>query len=58
MAVATAAIRPVCPADLAALSDFFAGLSAETRYLRFFGPVTPTPALLHLLSGGPPTSTP
>ena len=49
---ATASIRPVCPADLAALSDFFAGLSAETRYLRFFGPVTPTPALLHLLSGG------
>jgi GNAT superfamily N-acetyltransferase len=49
---ATAAIRPVCPADLAALSDFFAGLSAQSRYLRFFGPVTPTPALLHLLSGG------
>jgi L-amino acid N-acyltransferase YncA len=49
---ATAAIRPVGPADLAALSDFFAGLSAESRYLRFFGPVTPTPALLHLLSGG------
>jgi ribosomal protein S18 acetylase RimI-like enzyme len=49
---ATAAIRPICPADLAALSDFFAGLSAQSRYLRFFGPVTPTPALLHLLSGG------
>ncbi len=47
-----AAIRPVCPADLVALSDFFAGLSTETRYLRFFGPVTPAPALLHLLSGG------
>lgn len=45
------AIRPACPEDLPALSDFFAGLSAETRYLRFFGPVTPTPALLHLLSG-------
>ena len=43
----------MCPVDLAALCDFFAGLSAETRYLRFFGPVTPTPALLHLLSGGP-----
>ena len=49
--VATAAIRPVHPADLAALSDFFAGLSVQTRYLRFFGPVTPNPALLHLLSG-------
>jgi len=34
-----------------ALSDFFAGLSARTRYLRFFGPVTPGPALLRTLSG-------
>ena len=50
---ATAAIRPVCPADLAALSDFFAGLSVESRYLRFFAPVTPAYGLLHLLSGGP-----
>ena len=50
---ATAAIRPVGPADLAALSDFFAGLSVESRYLRFFAPVTPTRDLLHLLSGGP-----
>ena len=49
---AATAIRPVRPADLATLSDFFAGLSTEARYLRFFGPVTPTPALLHLLSGG------
>ncbi len=48
---AAAAIRTVGPADLTALRDFFAGLSAQTRYLRFFGPVTPTPALLHLLSG-------
>jgi GNAT superfamily N-acetyltransferase len=48
---AVAAIRRVVPADLTALSDFFEGLSAQTRYLRFFGPVTPTPALLHLLSG-------
>jgi ribosomal protein S18 acetylase RimI-like enzyme len=48
---AAAAIRPVRPADLAALSDFFAGLSARTRYLRFFGPVTPGPDLLRLLSG-------
>ena len=50
---ATATIRPVGPADLAALSDFFAGLSVESRYLRFFAPVTPTHHLLHLLSGGP-----
>ena len=49
--LAAAAIRPVRPADLAALRDFFEGLSAQTRYLRFFGPVTPTSALLHLLSG-------
>jgi GNAT superfamily N-acetyltransferase len=48
---AAAVIQPVLPGDLAALSDFFAGLSAQTRYLRFFGPVTPNPALLHLLSG-------
>jgi len=50
---ASAVIRPVRPADLPALSDFFAGLSTQTRYLRFFGPVAPTPALLHLLSGQP-----
>ena len=49
----TAAIRPVRPEDLAALGDFFAGLSVEARYLRFFAPVTPTYGLLHLLSGGP-----
>jgi GNAT superfamily N-acetyltransferase len=48
---ATAGIRPVCPADLDALRDFFAGLSPQTRYLRFFAPVTPTSALLRLLSG-------
>jgi ribosomal protein S18 acetylase RimI-like enzyme len=47
-----AAIRPARPADLAALRDFFAGLSAQTRYLRFFAPVTPGPAMLRLLSGG------
>ncbi len=45
------AVRPVCPADLTALSDFFAKLSPQTRYLRFFAPVTPTYALLRLLSG-------
>jgi ribosomal protein S18 acetylase RimI-like enzyme len=48
---ATVAIRRVRPTDLTALSAFFTGLSAETRYLRFFGPVTPSPALLHVLSG-------
>jgi GNAT superfamily N-acetyltransferase len=51
-----AAIRPARPADLAALGDFFAGLSAQTRYLRFFAPVTPGPALLRLLSGGTGTA--
>jgi GNAT superfamily N-acetyltransferase len=50
---ATAAIRQVRPTDLTALSAFFTGLSAESRYLRFFAPVTPTHGLLHLLSGGP-----
>ena len=49
---AAAAIRPVCPADLPALRDFFAALSPQARYLRFFAPVTPGPALLDLLSGG------
>ena len=48
---AAAAIRSAGPADLAALSDFFAGLSARTRYLRFFGPVTPGAALLRSLAG-------
>ena len=32
---AATAIRPAHRADLAALRDFFAGLSAHTRYLRF-----------------------
>jgi GNAT superfamily N-acetyltransferase len=50
---ATAAIRPVHPADLPALSGFFEDLSAESRYLRFFAPVKPTGSLLRLLSGGP-----
>ena len=48
---AAAAIRSASPADLAALSDFFAGLSARTRYLRFFGPVTPGASLLRSLAG-------
>ncbi len=48
----TAAIRPACAADAGALSDFFAGLSPQTRYLRFFAPVTPGPELLGRMSGG------
>ncbi len=47
------AIRPVRPADLAELGGFFAGLSVESRYLRFFAPVTPAHDLLDLLAGGP-----
>src|ERR1700689_5040664 len=50
--LAAAAIRPARPADLPALRDFFAGLSAQTRYLRFFAPVTPGPGMLHRMSGG------
>ena len=48
---AAAAIRPAHPDDLAALSDFFAELSVQTRYLRFFGPVMPSRALLRELCG-------
>ena len=49
---AAVAIRQVRPEqDLPALSDFFAGLSTHSRYLRFFGPVTPGAALLRTLAG-------
>ena len=48
----TAAIRPASATDTGALSDFFAGLSPQTRYLRFFAPVTPRPGLLRSMSGG------
>jgi GNAT superfamily N-acetyltransferase len=48
---AITAIRPVRPQDLAELGGFFAGLSVESRYLRFFAPVTPTHDLLDLLAG-------
>ena len=48
---AAAVIRPAHRADLAALGDFFAGLSVQTRYLRFFGPITPGAALLRQLCG-------
>ena len=52
---AAAAIRPAYHEDLAALGDFFAALSPRTRYLRFFGPITPSPALLRQLCGLPGT---
>ena len=48
-----AVIRPVSPADEAVLSDFFAALSVESRYLRFFAPVTPSCGLLDLMAGKP-----
>jgi GNAT superfamily N-acetyltransferase len=48
---AAAVIRPAHQADLAALGDFFAELSVQTRYLRFFGPVMPSRALLRQLCG-------
>ena len=51
-----AAIRPARPSDLPALGDFFAGLSVQTRYLRFFSPITPGPSLLNLLCGGDGTT--
>jgi ribosomal protein S18 acetylase RimI-like enzyme len=53
---AVAAIRPARTADLPALGDFFAGLSIQSRYLRFFSPITPGPALLRLLCGGDGTT--
>jgi len=46
-----AVIRPAYAVDQAALGDFFAALSPHSRYLRFFGPVTPGPALLRRLCG-------
>jgi ribosomal protein S18 acetylase RimI-like enzyme len=51
-----AAIRPARTADLPALGDFFAGLSMQSRYLRFFSPITPGPSLLTLLCGGDGTT--
>jgi L-amino acid N-acyltransferase YncA len=48
----TATIRQAHAADLAALAGFFAMLSPQTRFLRFFAPVTPTGAMLARLSGG------
>jgi GNAT superfamily N-acetyltransferase len=51
-----AVIRPIRPTDLAVLSDFFAGLSMQSRYQRFFAPVTPGPTLLRILSGSAGTA--
>ena len=48
---ATAAIRPASAADTDALTGFFAGLSLQSRYLRFFAPVTPGPKLVRRMSG-------
>ncbi len=47
----SAVIRPACVADEVALGEFFAALSPQSRYLRFFGAVTPGPALLRRLAG-------
>lgn len=46
-------VRRAGVADLLALGDFFGGLSVQSRYLRFFAPVRPSPALLRLLCGEP-----
>jgi GNAT superfamily N-acetyltransferase len=43
----------VTPSDEAVLRDFFAALSVESRYLRFFAPVTPSCGLLDLMAGKP-----
>jgi GNAT superfamily N-acetyltransferase len=50
--VPAAAIRPASAADMGALTDFFAGLSTQTRYLRFFAPVMPGTGLIRRMSGG------
>lgn len=52
-----AAIRPARADDVPDLADFFAGLSMQSRYLRFFSPITPGPSLLRLLSGEAGTGT-
>lgn len=50
--VPSAAIRTASVTDMDALTEFFAGLSLESRYLRFFAPLTPGPALVRKMSGG------
>jgi acetyltransferase len=49
---AAVTVRRACREDLPALTHFFAGLSARTRYLRFFAAIAPTAAMLRSLSGG------
>jgi ribosomal protein S18 acetylase RimI-like enzyme len=51
-----AVIRPARTTDLPALRGFFTGLSVQSRYLRFFSPITPGPSLLNLLCGGDGTT--
>lgn len=43
-------IRLARPADLAALGDFFGGLSLRSRYQRFFVPVIPNQVLLRRMA--------
>lgn len=45
-------IQRACAADRESLTAFIAGLSAQTRYLRFFAAVTMTPAMLRVMCGG------
>jgi GNAT superfamily N-acetyltransferase len=45
-------IRRAQAADRETIRTFFAGLSARTRYLRFFAALSITPAVLRALSGG------
>ena len=45
-------IRRARAEDGEALRTFFTGLSAQTRYLRFFAALTITPSMLRVLSGG------
>jgi GNAT superfamily N-acetyltransferase len=47
-------IRRARCVDPAALGEFFTGLSVQTRYLRFFAPITPNPAMLRYLCGTGP----
>jgi len=47
------ALAPAGPADACRISDFVAGLSLRTQFLRFFASVaTPSSALLRALTGG------
>jgi GNAT superfamily N-acetyltransferase len=44
----------VIPGDEARIREFFSALSVRTRFQRFFAAITPTPAMLRILSGGRP----